>query len=47
VVGLERNGHRILTPETTHQLMEGGIAWIVDVKEKIEAFLDHWDGKQY
>jgi CPA2 family monovalent cation:H+ antiporter-2 len=45
VVGLERNGQRILNPESTHQLMEGDIVWIVGVKERIEVFLEHQEEK--
>lgn len=39
VVGLERNGQRILNPESTIHLQEGDIVWIVGVKKKIENFL--------
>ncbi|HYC86428.1 MAG TPA: cation:proton antiporter [Chryseosolibacter sp.] len=38
VVGLERNGKRILNPESTMQLLEGDTVWIVGVRQKIEHF---------
>jgi len=38
VVGLERNGHRTLNPESTIQLLEGDIVWVVGVKRRIENF---------
>jgi CPA2 family monovalent cation:H+ antiporter-2 len=40
VVGFERNGQRILNPESTVHLMEGDIVWIVGVKEKIAEFMN-------
>jgi CPA2 family monovalent cation:H+ antiporter-2 len=39
VVGLERNGHRILNPESTTQLLEGDIVWVVGVRKSIDQFL--------
>ena len=39
VVGLERNGQRTLNPESTIQLQEGDIVWVVGVKRRIEDFL--------
>ncbi len=39
VVGLEKNGQRILNPDSTVQLHEGDIVWIVGVKQKIVDFL--------
>jgi monovalent cation:H+ antiporter-2, CPA2 family len=41
VVGLEKNGQRILNPDSTIQLHEGDIVWIVGVKQKIVDFLGH------
>ena len=41
VVGLEKNGQRILNPDSTVQLHEGDIVWIVGVKQKIVDFLGH------
>lgn len=41
VVGLERNGQRILNPDSTVQLHDGDIVWIVGVKQKIVDFLEH------
>jgi CPA2 family monovalent cation:H+ antiporter-2 len=38
VVGLERNGERMLNPESTIHLQEGDIVWIVGVKERIHDF---------
>jgi CPA2 family monovalent cation:H+ antiporter-2 len=38
VVGLERNGHRMLNPESTIQLLEGDIVWVVGVRQRIETF---------
>jgi CPA2 family monovalent cation:H+ antiporter-2 len=39
VVGHERNGQRLLNPESTVKFIEGDIVWIVGVKDKIEVFL--------
>lgn len=39
VVGLERNGQRILNPESKIKLEEGDIVWIVGVKQRVEEFL--------
>lgn len=39
VVGVERNGERILNPESTFRLESGDIIWIVGDTEQIEAFL--------
>lgn len=38
VVGLERNGHRILNPESTQIILEGDILWVVGVRKRIEEF---------
>ncbi|MBL0744707.1 cation:proton antiporter [Chryseolinea lacunae] len=38
VVGLERNGNRMLNPESTIPLEEGDIVWIVGVRNRIEEF---------
>jgi monovalent cation:H+ antiporter-2, CPA2 family len=38
VVGLERNGQRMLNPESTTSLQEGDIVWIVGVKRRIHDF---------
>lgn len=38
VVGLERNGQRTLNPESTIQLQEGDIVWVVGVKRRIDDF---------
>ena len=38
VVGLERNGQRILNPESTIELQDGDIIWVVGVKQMIEYF---------
>lgn len=38
VVGLERNGKRILNPESTIHLQEGDIVWVVGIKERINDF---------
>lgn len=39
VVGLERNGERILNPDSTMILEENDIVWIVCIKQKLEEFL--------
>jgi monovalent cation:H+ antiporter-2, CPA2 family len=39
VVGLERNGQRILNPDSTVRLTEGDIVWIVGVQKVISQFL--------
>jgi CPA2 family monovalent cation:H+ antiporter-2 len=39
VVGLERNGQRMLNPDSKIRLAEGDIVWIVGVKQRIEEFL--------
>lgn len=39
VVGLERNGKRILNPESTLELREGDVLWIVGVKKNVVQFL--------
>jgi CPA2 family monovalent cation:H+ antiporter-2 len=39
VVGLERNGERILNPDSFVILQENDIIWVVCVKEKLEEFL--------
>lgn len=40
VVGLERNGKRILNPESTLELRQGDVIWIVGVKKNITRFLE-------
>jgi CPA2 family monovalent cation:H+ antiporter-2 len=39
VVGLERNGQRLLNPESTMKLQEGDIVWVVGVRKSIDQFL--------
>jgi monovalent cation:H+ antiporter-2, CPA2 family len=39
VVGLERNGSRLLNPDSKMTLQEGDTVWIVGVKHRIEDFL--------
>jgi len=39
VVGLERNGHRLLNPESTTKFHEGDIVWVVGVRKNIDQFL--------
>jgi CPA2 family monovalent cation:H+ antiporter-2 len=39
VVGVERNGERILNPESTFKFESGDIAWIVGDEDQIDAFL--------
>ncbi|HEY3404403.1 MAG TPA: cation:proton antiporter [Ohtaekwangia sp.] len=39
VVGLERNGQRMLNPESTLKFVEGDIVWIVGMRKVIERFL--------
>jgi CPA2 family monovalent cation:H+ antiporter-2 len=39
VVGVERNGERILNPESTFKFETGDIVWIVGDTEQIDAFL--------
>jgi CPA2 family monovalent cation:H+ antiporter-2 len=39
VVGLERNGQRLLNPESTLKFTEGDIVWIVGIKTVINHFL--------
>jgi CPA2 family monovalent cation:H+ antiporter-2 len=39
VVGVERNGDRILNPESTFRLESGDIVWVVGITEQIDAFL--------
>ena len=39
VVGVERNGERILNPESTFKFESGDIAWVVGDEDQIEAFL--------
>lgn len=41
VVGLERNGSRLLNPDSKMMLHEGDTVWIVGVKQRIEDFLAH------
>lgn len=38
VVGLERNGRRMLNPESTMQFEDGDLVWVVGVKQKIDEF---------
>jgi monovalent cation:H+ antiporter-2, CPA2 family len=39
VVGLERNGQRLLNPDSAVRLIEGDIVWIVGVRKVIDKFL--------
>jgi CPA2 family monovalent cation:H+ antiporter-2 len=39
VVGLERNGERILNPDSTMVLEENDTIWVVCIREKLEQFL--------
>ena len=39
IVGIERNGERILNPESTFKFEDGDIAWVVGDTEQIDAFL--------
>jgi CPA2 family monovalent cation:H+ antiporter-2 len=39
IVGIERNGERILNPESTFKFESGDIVWIVGDTEQIESFL--------
>jgi len=39
VVGLERNGQRLLNPESTLRFIEGDIVWIVGIRKVIDEFL--------
>lgn len=39
VVGLERNGQRMLNPDSRIRLTDGDIVWIVGVKQRVEEFL--------
>ncbi|MDH4091015.1 MAG: cation:proton antiporter [Cyclobacteriaceae bacterium] len=41
VVGFERNGQRILNPESSVYMQEGDIVWIVGVKQKLQTFFDN------
>lgn len=41
VVGFERNGQRILNPESSVHMQEGDIVWIVGVKQKLQNFFDN------
>ncbi len=41
VVGLERDGSRLLNPDSKMLLLEGDIVWIVGVKQRVEDFLLH------
>jgi monovalent cation:H+ antiporter-2, CPA2 family len=43
VVGLERNGQRLLNPDSTEKLLDGDIVWIVGERKTIEIFLS--DGR--
>ncbi|HYF68198.1 MAG TPA: cation:proton antiporter [Ohtaekwangia sp.] len=40
IVGVERNGERILNPDSTFRFDAGDIVWIVGNKEKIRSFLN-------
>src|SRR5690606_3982548 len=40
IVGVERNGERILNPDSAFRFNAGDIVWIVGNKEKIRAFLN-------
>ena len=39
IVGVERNGERVLNPESTFKFESGDIVWIVGDSEQIDAFL--------
>jgi CPA2 family monovalent cation:H+ antiporter-2 len=39
VVGLERNGERLLNPESTTRFLDGDIVWVVGVRKSIDQFL--------
>jgi CPA2 family monovalent cation:H+ antiporter-2 len=39
IVGIERNGERMLNPESTFKFESGDVVWIVGDQEQIEAFL--------
>ena len=39
VVGIERNGERILNPESTFRFESGDIVWVVGITEQIDSFL--------
>ena len=39
IVGVERNGERVLNPESTFKFENGDIVWIVGDSEQIDAFL--------
>ena len=41
VVGIERNGERILNPESTFRFESGDIVWVVGDTEQIEKFLQN------
>jgi monovalent cation:H+ antiporter-2, CPA2 family len=41
IVGIERNGERILNPESTFKFESGDIVWIVGDTEQIETFLQN------
>jgi monovalent cation:H+ antiporter-2, CPA2 family len=41
VVGLERNGKRILNPDSTTQLQEGDVIWVVGVRKRLEEFFSN------
>ncbi len=41
IVGIERNGERILNPESTFKFESGDIVWIVGNEEEIEVFLNN------
>lgn len=45
IVGLERNGKRTLNPESTVELHEGDIVWIVGVRKRIQEFLESKEDK--
>lgn len=39
VVGLERNGNRLLNPESDTKLLHGDIVWVVGVRKSIDQFI--------
>jgi CPA2 family monovalent cation:H+ antiporter-2 len=39
IVGIERNGERILNPESTFRFESSDIVWVVGIPEQIDAFL--------
>jgi monovalent cation:H+ antiporter-2, CPA2 family len=46
VVGLERNGERLLNPESSTLLLDGDIVWVVGVRKSIDSFLSDSVGRE-